>query len=106
MRKLFTNRWFLGTLMVLFVALVVWFVGPAIAVFDVRPLEGTTTRIVLIVLVAAIWLGIELGRLWAARQANKKLLEGIAGSAEADTSAAKSAEEVAILRQTLGGLGK
>jgi type VI secretion system protein ImpL len=80
--------------------LVVWFIGPAIAVFDVRPLEGITARTAVIVSVAAIWLGIELGRIWAARQANKKLLDGIAGTgAEADPSVARSAEEVASLRQ-------
>jgi len=100
MRKLITNRWFLGALMVLALGLAIWFVGPAIAIFNFRPLDGTTTRVALIVLITAIWLGIELGQLWASRRANQKLLEGIASSgADVDASAAKSAEEVAALRQ-------
>jgi len=86
-------------MMVLAIALVVWFIGPAIAVFDARPLESATVRAVVIGVAAAVWLGVELGRLWAARQANKKLLEGIAGGGAPDPSAAKSAEEVAVLRQ-------
>jgi type VI secretion system protein ImpL len=99
MRKLIKNRWFLGTLMVLAIALVVWFIGPAIAIFDVRPLERTSVRAIVIIAVAGVWLGIELGRLLAARQANRKLLDGIAGGSDApDPSAAKSAEEVALLR--------
>jgi len=68
MRKLITNRWFLGALMVLALGLAIWFVGPAIAIFNFRPLEGTTTRVALIVLITAIWLGIELGQLWASRR--------------------------------------
>ncbi len=100
MRKIFKNRWFLGGLAVLMIALAVWFIGPAVALFDVRPLESVTARVAVIVAVLAIWLGIELGRMWAARQANKKLLEGIAGTdAEVDPSAEKSAEEIATLRK-------
>ena len=99
MRKLIRNRWFLGTLMVLAVALVAWFIGPAIAIFDVRPLESATVRAIVIIAVAGVWLGIELGRVLAARQANKKLLDGIAAGGDApDPLAAKSAEEVALLR--------
>ncbi|MGH8662747.1 MAG: hypothetical protein ACREUX_00650, partial [Burkholderiales bacterium] len=99
MRKLIKNRWFLGTLMVLAIALVVWFIGPAIAIFNVRPLERASVRLIVIIAVAGVWLGIELGRLLAARQANRKLLDGIAGGGDApDPSAAKSAEEVALLR--------
>ncbi len=86
--------------MVLAFALAVWFIGPAIAIFEFRPLETVLVRTIAIVMVAAVWLGIELGRLWASRRANKKLLEGIAASGGAgDASADKSAEEVAILRQ-------
>ena len=94
------NRWFLGTVMVLAFALAVWFIGPAIAVFNFRPLETTIVRIVVIVMVAAVWLGIELGRLWASRRANKKLLDEIASGGAADAAlASKSAEEVATLRR-------
>ncbi|MCC6535877.1 MAG: type VI secretion system membrane subunit TssM [Burkholderiales bacterium] len=100
MRKLFKNRWFLGVLMVAAVALVIWFIGPAIAVFDVRPLERAAVRAIVIFAVAGVWLGIELGRLIAARQANKKLLEGIAGAGSGLAAAPdKSVEEVALLRQ-------
>jgi type VI secretion system protein ImpL len=100
MRKLIKNRWFLGSLMLAAIALVVWFIGPAIAIFDVRPLERAGVSALVIVAVAAIWLGIELGRLLAARQANKKLLDGIAAGGDApDPGAAKSAEEVELLRQ-------
>jgi len=99
-RKIFKNRWFLGGLAVLMIALVVWFIGPAVAFFDHRPLDGVTARVAVIVAVLAIWLGVELGRVWTARQANKKLLEGIAGTdAEVDPSAEKSAEEIATLRK-------
>jgi type VI secretion system protein ImpL len=86
--------------MVLAFALAVWFIGPAIAIFEVRPLESAIIRTVVIVLVAAVWLGVELGRLWASRQANKKLLDGIAeNSAAGEATPDKSAEEVALLRQ-------
>jgi type VI secretion system protein ImpL len=101
MRKLIKNRWFLGSLMLAAIALVIWFIGPAIAIFDVRPLERAGVRAGLIIAIAAVWLGIELGRLLAARAANKKLIDGIAAGGESapDPSAARSAEEVEVLRQ-------
>src|SRR5262252_6414565 len=93
--------------MVVALGLAIWFIGGAIAIFDYRPLEGATTRIVLIVLIAALWLGVEFGRLWAARQANKKLVEGIAaGGAQSDASAGQAAAEVAQLQERFEAAAK
>ena len=99
MKAMVRNRWFLGALMVVALGLAVWFIGPAIAIFDARPLESVTVRLVLVSCLVILWLGYEAGRIWAARQANQRLLEGIAGGVDADPSGTKAAQEVEQLRK-------
>src|SRR5262249_46582287 len=96
-KRMFTNRWVLGALMVIALDLAIWFVGPAVAIFDVRPLDGWVTRLVIVLAIAALWLGCEVWRVPAAGGANRKLLEGIAGGG--DPGEAKAAQEVEVLRQ-------
>ncbi len=101
MRKLIRNKWFLGAIAFLALALLIWFVGEGIAIFDFHPFASPWARAILIALVALTWLGIELLALFRARRANQKLLEGIAGgeAAAVDPAAGRSADEVAALKK-------
>lgn len=97
-RKLFRNRWFLLALLFLAIALLIWFVGEGVAIFDFRPLESPAARWTLIALTAVAWAAWEVAKRLRARRANRKLLEGIAGES-ADPSTAQSAAEIAMLRK-------
>ena len=107
MKKLLANRWFLGGLGVSAAALVIWFVGQIFALGEWRPLESVTARVVLILVLLLSWLGFEAWRARRARNANARLLDGIAadggraGSAAEDDSQQRSSEEVAVLRDRL-----
>jgi type VI secretion system protein ImpL len=102
MKALLRNRWFLGAVAVSALALIIWFIGELIAIGQWRPLESTTARFVLILLVLAGWLGLEAARILAARRANARLLDGIAGGDEAGSGAdSRSAQELAVLRTRL-----
>jgi type VI secretion system protein ImpL len=97
LKRFFSNRWVLSVLGLLVVALLIWFAGDAIAVYDVRPLGSAMARIGLILLIVlgfAAWEGIKYWRAW---RANKQMLSAIGGS-EGD-SAALSQREVAELKQ-------
>ena len=73
----------IGTLGLLALSALIWWVGPLLAVGDSRPLAGLVTRIVVLLL---LWLG-WIGRLvWVAykrRRTNAALLAGLSGGASA-----------------------
>jgi type VI secretion system protein ImpL len=109
MKRILTNKWFLAGLGMLALALLIWFVGDAIAVFDRRPLGSPWARGILIGLILLTWGGIELWHVIRARKANEKMLEQMAGATE-DPSESRSREEVAQLKshfeQAVGTLKK
>jgi type VI secretion system protein ImpL len=97
LKRFFSNRWVLAAIGLLVVALLIWFVGDAIAFYDHRPLGSAGARIgliLLIVLVFAIWEGIKWYRAW---RANKAMLAAIGEGASSNT--ALSQREVAELKK-------
>ncbi len=96
MKRILTNRWFLGGLGVLALALLVWFIGDAIAIFERRPLESPWVRGILVAFIVLGWAGLELYRIWRARRANDKLLEQMAGAE--DHTETRSREELLQLK--------
>lgn len=97
LKRFFANRWVLSAIGLLVIALIIWFAGDAIAVYDWRPLGSAGARIgliLLIVLIFAAWEGFKHYRAW---RANKQMLAAMGGG-ESDTSA-MSQREVAELKQ-------
>jgi type VI secretion system protein ImpL len=86
------------------IALVIWFVGPLIAIAGYEPLVGVPARLVLILLVVVIWGAHQLRKRLGERRANAQMAEGLAQgeAAAAATPAARAAQgedDVARLRQ-------
>jgi type VI secretion system protein ImpL len=97
LKRFFANRWVLAILGLLVVALLIWFVGDAIAFYDHRPLGPAGARIgliVFIVLAWGLWEGVKQYRAW---RANKALLAAIGDGAS--SNAALSQREVAELKK-------
>ena len=69
------NRWVFGILGLIALSLLIWFVGPLVAIADYRPLESESARcdligvIVLFVVVRLVW------RFAKAKWANAQLME-------------------------------
>lgn len=95
------NRTVLVLLGLAAIALLVWLVGPLVAVADVRPLETPRARLVLIALLLGAYIVRRLWKLLAARRANAGLLDAmLARHAEPVAAApAAGAAEVALLEQ-------
>ncbi|GAA5182314.1 type VI secretion system membrane subunit TssM [Niveibacterium umoris] len=94
-------------------ALVVWFIGPLIAIAGHAPLEPALVRWILIGLVVLFVVGRFAYRKWKASKANAQLLDGIAGhsAGEADSPEVqvlrqRFAEGVAVLKQSQLGADK
>src|SRR6185503_15848276 len=85
------------------IALLVWFVGPLIAVAGYEPLFSTTARLVLILLIVVLWGANHARKRVAERRANAEIAKGLSTADPAEqASAAPTAareDEVAVLRQ-------
>jgi len=117
---LFKNRWVVSALGLAAIALLIWMLGPLVAVAGREPLASAAARATLTLAVVALW---AVGLVRAERQArrqNQQMLEGMmATPAEAPSPTAVQTEEelaelrrrfeeaVGVLRQTrLGAAGE
>src|SRR5436190_2224959 len=73
----------LGTLGVLVLSALIWWVGPLLAIGNWRPLDGLLWRIVLITLLWLAWIARIVWRGWRQRRANQALLQGMSSGTSA-----------------------
>ena len=99
-KKLFTNRWVLASLGFIFLALLIWFIGPLFGFGEARPLASESARLISILFTLLLWGAFELYKYIKIRQANKKLMEGIT-SESPDASDVNSAAEIALLHKRI-----
>jgi len=78
LRNLFTSRTFWVFLGLVALALLIWYVGPLVAIADYRPLESVRARTIAIAAVFLLWLLVLLVRWWRAKDINARLLSQLA----------------------------
>ena len=98
----------LGSLALLALSAVVWWMGPLVALGDARPLDGVLARVLVLVLVWALWIARLAYAAWRRRQTNAALLAGLgsgpsASDKEAQLLAQRFNEAVAKLKAGQGG---
>ena len=89
------SRWFVTGLVALILAALVWFFGPLLP-----PLAGLLIRLVLVVVILAVWLAVNLLLDWRRRKRDATLAAGVA-DAGAATQDKAAAEELAALSNKL-----
>ncbi len=99
--SILTRGWFLGLVGVLFLIVLVWFLGPLIGFGDVRPLEGIAARLVVALVLLLIWALLVLIGVWRRHRRQAALVEGMTQNAGADSGGADAGPEVEALRQGL-----
>ena len=81
-------------------ALVIWYVGPLIAIGSMRPFEAEWVRWTLIALVGLFIIGRQVWRWLRAKMASRKLMEGLTKSpANRPVGPSESQQEVQLLSQ-------
>jgi len=96
------NRWFVSLLGLLAVAVLVWFLGPLIAIAGAVPLASEVARLLVILVVAIAW---GLNNLRIQMQVNKMNRQMAGGFADqsyeagGEADSGQSAEEIAQLRE-------
>ncbi len=98
LRNILGNRWVLAAIGLVLVALLIWFVGDAVAFYDHRPLASASARLGLILLIVLIWAATEGWKHYLAWRANRQVLQAISGG-DSDNDASLSAAEVAELKR-------
>ena len=100
-----TARWFVTLIGAIVLALVVWFVGPLIAVGEVRPLDSEIIRLIVVLVILVIWGIWNIISLLRAKKSNDDLVKGISQASAADAEAAdleaRKKEEVGVLEDRL-----
>lgn len=90
------NRWVFSIIGLLLLALLIWFVGPLIAIGGWEPLVSTESRLVAILVVVVLWGVKTIWSILRASRNNAQVVNALAAApAEHDTA---SQEEVAVLR--------
>ncbi|MFO1297722.1 MAG: hypothetical protein U1F25_15475 [Rubrivivax sp.] len=84
------NRWTLGALLLLAFLAVLWLIGPLVAVGEWRPLESTTSRWVVTLVVLLFVLALVVWKIVRAKQGNKKVVEQLAAAPAGGGAAAES----------------
>ncbi|MBI5255431.1 MAG: type VI secretion system membrane subunit TssM [Burkholderiales bacterium] len=103
------NRWVLGAVLFLAMSLVIWFVGPLVAIGQYVPLDTERARwitigvLLLIVVLWATW------RVWRARRGNEAVVNQLLAAPAGDKGPGESADMAAVrqrFEQAMGTLRK
>ncbi len=100
---IFKHRWFVAALGLLAIGLIVWLLGPLIAIAGFEPLASPLNRLLCISALVLLWLGKQLAQAYAKRKRNRQMLEGVLAphGEAADPAQRESAEELELLNQRL-----
>ena len=99
--RVLISGWFITLIGVLILSLLVWFVGPLIAIAEFAPLAGVLSRVLVIIVLVFLWvLGILIGML-RRRRANARMARDLEETTTAGSAPDAAGEEVEVLRSRL-----
>ncbi len=104
MKRLFqilTQKWFISSIGIIAIMILIWFGGPYLGLGDSRPLSPPFNRLLAILLVMLLWGFNNLWQRFRATQANSAMIDSLVAAPAAPSEIAPdvSAEEVALLRE-------
>ena len=100
LKTFFSSRLFLAFLGVVFLSLVIWFVGPMLGYKQSTPLHSQVNRLTAIGSISVLWLLLAIVRFIKSRRRNAQMLDSLA-SEEISVNESASAEELQILQSKM-----
>ncbi len=79
----------IGTLGLLALSALVWWVGPLIGIAGAHPLDPVWVRVVLLLVIWALWMGVQSWKAYKRRRTNAALLQGLGAGPSAATKEAQ-----------------
>ncbi len=97
------SRWFITFIGALLLSLLIWFVGPLVAIADFQPLESATVRIFTVVVIFLIWGLVNLIAMLRAKKADSSMMQDLAeGGGDGDSEETVASDrEVAVLNERM-----
>jgi type VI secretion system protein ImpL len=75
--RIITNKWFIHAIGLIFIAAIIWFVGPAIAISDTYILDTISSRLFTITIVLLMWALYQYGQYYLAKKNDAKFAENL-----------------------------
>lgn len=97
------QRWFISFLGLIALSLLIWYLGPLIAIAGITPLEPESNRLIGIGIIIGIWLLRQLWKLFKAKRQNRQILDHIGAADEPEISPLEQAsdEELQIIKERM-----
>jgi len=93
----FKTKWVLELIGIVVLSVLIWFIGPLIAIAGSVPLESDLSRIVTIGVIVGCWLLYRLIAWLLSRKREQRLMADLAGGADANDAQSASAAELDVL---------
>ena len=97
--EFFKKKWVMQLLGVIAIGVIIWFIGPLIAIAGMVPLESELVRLIFILVILILWI---LSLLWSqvrAKKADQAMMQDLSQSEATGATADQSAEELQILKE-------
>ena len=85
LNRLASSRLTLGLVLLILLALLIWFGGPRLSIDGATPLTSQTSRLVAICALGAVFLSLEVFRRWRLERLNRHILHDIGGAQSASS---------------------
>ncbi len=94
-----TAKWFVTLIGAIALSLIVWFIGPLIAVADMRPLESEMVRLIVVMAIVFVWGLINIFSRVKDARTNDQMAQALTQAK--DAAGPEAGEEIALLRKRL-----
>ncbi len=89
--RLIFNRWTLGIIGLIALSLLIWFIGPLVAIAEAEPFAGEVTRLVVIFILFLLWAVWNMLYLAKSKKTNAKVVEDIIDDGDSEQEIADTA---------------
>jgi type VI secretion system protein ImpL len=94
-----TAKWFVTLIGAIALSLIVWFIGPLIAVADKRPLESDMVRLIVVMGIVFLWGLVNIFSRVKEKRTNDQMTQALTQAK--DAAGSEAGEEIALLRKRL-----
>src|SRR5258708_23317991 len=94
-----TAKWFVTLIGAIALSLIVWFIGPLLAVADMRPLESDWVRLVVVMAIVFVWGLVNIFSRVKQARTNDQMAQALTQAK--DAAGPEAGEEIALLRKRL-----
>ena len=96
--EFFKQKWVIQLLGLIAISVLIWFLGPLIAIADWVPLKSPAVRLIVILVLTMLWMGILLIGYVKAQKTDRELVDDISKGSE-DENSESSEEELGLINE-------